>query len=285
MKLSEFVQECVRRLCEWNGQNVLITLNTRRSARAVMEALRGAGVTVEFITADVNPHDRLAAIESIKTAASCVVVSTQCIEAGVDIDMHRVIRDFGPLDSLIQVAGRCNRNGGFSRGEVEVVCLEEDDRETTFASYIYDEVLRTVTVEVLGTSAEIPEEEVYPLTLDYFHRLVASKDTGEETLRKWASWETVDSIGDLFQGKQPRKVAFVVIEQDPSLRGELLAACEVPDRWERRRALRKLAARVAQRTVTVYCREGLDPERYADAFPPGQPKTKEGPGVEATPPF
>src|SRR4029077_17721420 len=137
------------RLPEWRGRKVLITLNTRRSARVGMKALRQGGEQVEFLTADVTPADRLAAVKRIKEAASCLVVSTQCIEAGVDIDMDMVIRDFGPLDSLIQVAGRCNRNGERERGTVEVVRLREDDREMEFASYIYDEVLRGVTGEVL----------------------------------------------------------------------------------------------------------------------------------------
>ena len=49
-------------------------------------------------------------------------MSTQCIEAGVDIDMDFVIRDFAPFDSLVQIAGRCNREGNISHpATVEVV--------------------------------------------------------------------------------------------------------------------------------------------------------------------
>src|SRR5262249_60551140 len=103
-----------------------------------------AGEEAEFLTADVTPADRLAAVRRIRKPGPCLVVSTQCIEAGVDIDMDLVIRDFGPLDSLIQVAGRCNRNGERERGRVEVVRVREDDREQEFAGYIYDEVLRGV---------------------------------------------------------------------------------------------------------------------------------------------
>ncbi len=133
-----------------------------------MERLRTAGVPVEFLTADVTPADRLAAVCRIKKAKTCLVVSTQCIEAGVDIDMDLVIRDFAPLDSLIQVAGRCNRNGERARGTVEVVRLREDEGEREFSSYIYDPVLRKVTGEVLAGRAEVLEEDVFPLAQAVF---------------------------------------------------------------------------------------------------------------------
>lgn len=271
MALSRFAEECVARATDdWAGKRVLVTLNTRRSARSVRDALDKVAPEVEFITADVTPADRLAAVGRIKEGRPCLVVSTQCIEAGVDIDMDLVVRDFGPLDSLVQVAGRCNRNGRPTRGVVEVVRLREDDGEKEFAGYIYDTVLRDVTLEVLAGRAAVAEEEIYPLTAEYFRRLAARKDTGDEVLNAWAGWEECESVKHLLRGKEPRKAAFVVIENDPGLRAELDCAVGIADRWERRRALRQLAARIARQTVSVYMRDGFDASAYGEPFPAGK---------------
>jgi len=275
LKLSVFIAQCQARLSEWAGKRVLITLNTRRSARTVRDELAKAlpeGVRLEFISADVTPRDRLAAIRRIRASGekgqSCLVVSTQCIEAGVDIDMDLVIRDFGPLDCLIQVAGRCNRHNFRARCDVEIVSLEDDNQDRLFAGMIYDKILLQATWVILGDKEEVNEEEVFPLTQRYFAQLAKEKDTGERVTKALARWEEADSARHLLRGKQPPQVAFVVVENDPALCPDLEAVRWIEDRWERRRALRRLARRLAENTVHVYQRGDLDPADFADSFPP-----------------
>jgi len=70
------------------------------------------------------PQHRLDLIQSIRQRLRenqpCRVVSTQLIEAGVDVDFPVVWRAMGPLDSIVQVAGRCNREGRLAAGEMHV---------------------------------------------------------------------------------------------------------------------------------------------------------------------
>jgi CRISPR-associated endonuclease/helicase Cas3 len=70
------------------------------------------------------PQHRLQLIESIRQRLRenlpCRVVSTQLIEAGVDVDFPVVWRAMGPLDSIVQVAGRCNREGRLAAGAMHV---------------------------------------------------------------------------------------------------------------------------------------------------------------------
>lgn len=272
--LDDFIADLLPRLLDWREQDkrVLITLNTRASARAVWEAVveQLPDVPVWLISADVTPRDRMDKIKAIKTGQPCIVISTQTIEAGVDIDMDVVIRDFAPLDALIQVAGRCNRHNrqGTHGGRVEVVSLR-NDRDREYAAMIYDPVLLDITRETLAEVPEtVGEEAVLALSRRYFDLIKARKNTGADLTEAFARWGAMPDIHTLLRGGA-EQIAFLVLEEDQDpLRDRLQAALAVFDRWERREALRALAGEVQQRTVSVYARRGFHPEDYAEPLGP-----------------
>jgi len=225
-----------------------------------------ASIPLFFLSADVTPKDRLDAIKTIKEDNPCIVVSTQCIEAGVDIDMDFVIRDFAPFDSLIQIAGRCNRNGRLSHpATVEVVDLSNEQGKR-YSDMVYDDVHLQVTRQLTEKITEIEEREILPLANRYFEMLTAKKDTGMEHLRKFARWEEDKSVKELLRGKEREKYTFLVIKQDPELKDEMTKANKIDDRWKRREAWRAIAGRIAKISVSIYAKRGFDPQDIAAEY-------------------
>ena len=110
---------------------VCAIVNLRRHARQIADVLSRLCPedTVFFLTTDLCPAHRSRQIERIRQRLRqklpCRVVATQCIEAGVDLDFETLYRALAPLDSIIQAAGRCNRNGCGSMGQVIVFCPED----------------------------------------------------------------------------------------------------------------------------------------------------------------
>ncbi len=98
--------------------SVLIVVNTRPSALALYQEIKGRnlGVPLYHLSTNMCPAHRMAVLErcikpKLKVKEPVICVSTQLIEAGVDIDFGAVIRALAGLDSIAQAAGRCNREG------------------------------------------------------------------------------------------------------------------------------------------------------------------------------
>lgn len=111
---------------------VLCIVNLKRHARTLAERLQQRGVSGLFhLSTNLCPAHRervLAEVrQRLQDGQPCRLISTQCIEAGVDVDFPRVYRALGPLEAVAQAAGRCNRNGNLpGLGEVRVFLPEEE---------------------------------------------------------------------------------------------------------------------------------------------------------------
>lgn len=106
--------------------SVLVVVNKKDSARSLYQRLKESNVKKAYhLSTNMCPAHRLNVLNMVKDRLDkkqpVVCVSTQLIEAGVDIDFGTVIRYLAGLDSITQAAGRCNRNGRRKMGRVYIV--------------------------------------------------------------------------------------------------------------------------------------------------------------------
>ena len=126
---------------------VLAIVNTKKQARSLYQHVKeesSAQQELHFLSTDMCPDHRLAVIEKVKeiisqkehaTEINCRLISTQCVEAGVDLDFPTVWRALGPLEAIIQAAGRCNRQGLLPFGSVVVFRPPMEDENFPDTAY------------------------------------------------------------------------------------------------------------------------------------------------------
>jgi len=102
----------------------LCIVNLKRHARNLAEMLQNQAPQVHHLSTDMVPAHRsrvLAKVrQRLRDGQPVRLISTQCIEAGVDIDFPVVYRALAPLEAIAQAAGRCNRNGESATGRFVV---------------------------------------------------------------------------------------------------------------------------------------------------------------------
>lgn len=107
----------------------LCIVNTRKDASRLTELVlkRSPNSPVLHLSTNMCAAHRRTVIGSpavVNLDHPCILISTQCVEAGVDLDFPVVYRALAPLDAVAQAAGRCNRAGS-GTGEVRVFLPEE----------------------------------------------------------------------------------------------------------------------------------------------------------------
>jgi CRISPR-associated helicase Cas3/CRISPR-associated endonuclease Cas3-HD len=149
-------------------RQVLCIVNTRNHAKKLYDAIRKDG-NCYHLSARMCPVHRRKKIAEIKTrlreGKDCRVISTQLIEAGVDIDFPVVYRTMTGIDSVAQAAGRCNREGKLpEKGEVYIFKSTESYGKATSWQSLVAEIGEM-------TLAESNDPLSLPTVADYFRRL------------------------------------------------------------------------------------------------------------------
>lgn len=111
-------------------RQALCIVNSKKHARLLFRNISSQAPEGTFhLSTRMCPAHRTAVLKEVKQrlkdGLSCRVISTQLIEAGVDVDFPVVYRSMAGVDSIAQAAGRCNREGLLSMGEVYVFWPDE----------------------------------------------------------------------------------------------------------------------------------------------------------------
>ena len=138
-----------------NTSQALVVVNLKRHANQLLDHLRDTG-DVFHLSTNLCAEHRRAVLQRVRRrltdGVACRLVSTQCVEAGVDLDFPQVLRAFAPLEAIAQAAGRCNREGRLDQpGKVLVFDPEEQGdwrrRYPTHAYFQAAEVTRRMLLE------------------------------------------------------------------------------------------------------------------------------------------
>jgi CRISPR-associated endonuclease/helicase Cas3 len=168
----------------------MVVLNTIRSAQDVYRSLKDTldNFDLYFLSASLIPVHREKRLKEVRVALESQrkvgLVATQVVEAGVDLDFDVVVRDFAPLDSVVQAAGRCNRNAMEQyAGRVFVVKLSDPSANGRYlAGYVYDGVLLEIGRDVLGNCETLPEDKYLRMVEAYFEKLKERKAQEKQLL-------------------------------------------------------------------------------------------------------
>lgn len=174
------------------SSSILCVVNTIKNSKRLYHLLANVldKETLYVLNSYMLPKDREATIEALREPNSNrvkgkILISTQVIEAGVDLDFDIGLRELSPLSSIVQTAGRVNREG--KREQAEVLVFD------TLGFQIYDSVLMNATEHYLKETLErkesIEEANILTYVENFFKTLDIRLSDRKEILKAIESFD------------------------------------------------------------------------------------------------
>ncbi len=167
------------RLC--SGNQALCIVNTRGNAQSIYDGLPEEGRYC--LTTFLCSTDRKLQLDKIRQRLEdglpCRVVATSLIEAGVDVDFPVVYREYAGLDSILQAAGRCNRNGRRPAVDSPVYIFESEATES------YKLIKQNISAMYVAKDKYHDKLNNPEAVNAYFTDLHKIKDTDTDDIMKW----------------------------------------------------------------------------------------------------
>lgn len=151
---------------------VLCIVGTKRTAQQIFELLKEEK-SVYHLSTNMCPTHRKRILEEIraklKNGEVCRVISTSLIEAGVDVDFPTVYKEMDALDSIVQAAGRCNREGKHNAKDSIVYVFELEGNSSNKLRLLE----KQVTENILQEYEDISSPEAITAYFNKLHVLLA----------------------------------------------------------------------------------------------------------------
>ena len=217
-------------------ESVLAVVNTRKDAKELWEKMPEGTFHLSALMCAQHRSEVIGKIKNqLEHGLSTRVISTQLVEAGVDLDFPVVYRALAGLDSIVQAAGRCNREGRLDKGKVVVFVPPHEPPQGLLTQ------ARNTSVSLLyGFQGDIQSPKTFKRYFDKFYAEVGNHDKNN-VLKKLQ--QTADELKIQFRTAAQRfkmiddkdTVSVLVRYGDNDSLLSILAKGE-PDRW----LLRKL---------------------------------------------
>lgn len=164
------------------SNSCLVILNTIQDTKDLFSFFANQNDEYVLLNTHFHLEDRKAKIayckERLKSGKRIVLISTQLIEAGVDIDFPVLYRDICPLPSLVQSAGRCNRNNALPKGQVYLFELRKEGKlraKLVYRDEIGKRFLEFCKKEISGS---ISEKDLFSIQKRFFKQEAGQLNIG-----------------------------------------------------------------------------------------------------------
>lgn len=280
-------EKLVRRIvCYAPERSVLCVVNTKKFAKSVYDNVKEELIRrgysnddIYLLTTHLTPFHRRCMIHSIRRklkAKNIVLISTQMVEAGVDVDFDIGFREFAPFGSIIQTAGRINRENTKGLCRLFVFEIPNNPHPYDKKDMLEDAVKKSIL------NRPLLEADILERVRTYFE--IASKRTGDSTL--YAEMEALkfrtafQTFNDHFMKKNPNLTpVFVEIikglwqeyrEQKVVLLQALQESTSLEKKMEKKLCLKRIEKKMSRLIIdvrqdqTTQLPPFMDEKRYLD---------------------